>query len=77
MHTLRPIVALLLFASAQIGIAGQPGTEIKVWTARAIATVLAEVGPEFERGSGYRLKVTSDLPPAFARRVSAGEHFMS
>ena len=36
--------------------------EIRVWTARAIATVLGEIGSEFERGTGHRLVVTSDLP---------------
>lgn len=49
--------------------------EIKVWTARAIATVLAEIGSEFERETGHRLNVSSDLPPAFMRRVNAGEPF--
>ena len=52
-----------------------PRGEVRVWTARAIATVLAEVGPEFERSSGYRLRVVSDLPPGFVRRVAAGEPF--
>lgn len=49
--------------------------EIRVWTARAIATVLTEIGPEFERMTGHKLKVTSDLPPAFARRAEAAEPF--
>lgn len=49
--------------------------EIKVWTARAIATVLAEVGPEFERQTGHRLSVTTDLSPAFVSRANAGESF--
>lgn len=49
--------------------------EIKVWTARAIATVLAEIGPEFERSTGHTLAVSSDLPAAFVRRASAGEPF--
>jgi molybdate transport system substrate-binding protein len=53
--------------------AGASADEIRVWTARAIATVLAEIGPEFERGTGHRLIVTSDLPPAFLRRLDAGE----
>ena len=57
----------------------QPGVlsaaEIKVWTARAIATVLAEIGSEFERETGHTLIVSSDLPPAFVRRVNAGEPF--
>jgi adenine deaminase len=49
--------------------------EIKIWTARAIATVLAEIGSEFERATGHRLIISSDLPPAFLRRVNAGESF--
>lgn len=49
--------------------------ELRVWTTRAIATVLAEVGPEFERTSGSRLHVISDLPNGFARRAAAGEPF--
>jgi molybdate transport system substrate-binding protein len=49
--------------------------EIRVWTARAIATVLAEIGGEFERATGHRLIVTSDLPPAFLRRFNHGESF--
>jgi molybdate transport system substrate-binding protein len=47
--------------------------EIRVWTTRAIATVLAEVGSEFERATGHRLTIISDLPPAFQRRFDAGE----
>jgi len=49
--------------------------ELRVWTARALATVLAEAGPEFERVAGVRLKVVSDLPPGFARRHAGGERF--
>jgi molybdate transport system substrate-binding protein len=49
--------------------------EIKVWTARALATVLAEVGPEFERQTGHKLSIVSDLSPAFVRRAKAGEAF--
>ena len=49
--------------------------EIKVWAARAIATVLAEIGPQFERTTGHKLKISSDLPPAFERRANAGAQF--
>jgi|SRR5262245_31644534 len=49
--------------------------EIKVWTARAIATVLAEVGPQFETATGHKLVISSDLPTAFLRRANAGEPF--
>ena len=49
--------------------------EIKIFTARALATVLAEIGGEFERATGHTLVVISDLPTSFLRRVEAGEHF--
>src|SRR6187431_2304974 len=49
--------------------------EIRIWTARAIATVLAEIGPEFERKTGHKLIVSSDLPPAFSARADKGEEF--
>ena len=73
----RRILLVLLFAL--IGSTGEPAEqsrgELRVWTARAIATVLAEIGPEFEQTTGYRLVVTSDLPDAFVRRAAAGEPF--
>jgi molybdate transport system substrate-binding protein len=49
--------------------------EIKVWTSRAIATVLTEIGPQFEQATGHKLIISSDLPPAFVRRANAGEPF--
>ena len=49
--------------------------ELRVWTTRAIATVLTELSAEFERTSGYRLRVTSDLPAGFAHRAARGEPF--
>jgi molybdate transport system substrate-binding protein len=51
------------------------GEEIRVWTARALAIVLADVGSEVERTTGHTLKVSSDLPPNFARRAQAGDEF--
>lgn len=56
-------------------IGAQPTREITLWTARALATVLAEVGSEFEHSSGYRLHIVSDLPNGFQRRLDAGESF--
>lgn len=66
------IVALAAVLASPVAAAAD---EIRVWTARAIATVLAEIGSEFERDTGHRLIVTSDLPPAFLRRFDAGEPF--
>jgi len=61
----------VLFAQADLANAA----EIKVWTARAIATVLAEVGPQFERTTGHKLTISTDLSSAFVRRANAGEPF--
>ena len=52
-------------------------TELTVWCARAIKTVLAEVGGEFERASGHKLNVTTDpgLQGAYLKRMQSGETF--
>jgi molybdate transport system substrate-binding protein len=49
--------------------------EIKVFTTRAIATVLDKVGPEFERTTGHRLNITTDIAIRLVQRVQAGEPF--
>jgi ABC-type molybdate transport system substrate-binding protein len=49
--------------------------ELQVWTARVGATVLAEIGSEFERTTGHTLKLSVDLPDPFLQRIKAGEQF--
>ena len=46
--------------------------ELKVLTARAIATVLHEIGPEFERTSGHKLTVVSGLSTQFLTMINSG-----
>ena len=67
------MVCVLAIVTAAPGVAS--AAEIRVWTARALATVLAEIGEEFERATGHRLIISSDLPPAFQRRFDDGEPF--
>jgi molybdate transport system substrate-binding protein len=69
----RVTALVLMFGAAFTAASAQPRPAIRVWTSRAIATVLAEVGAQFERTAGYRLDVTSDLSSGFARRLAAGE----
>jgi len=38
-------------------------------------TVLNEIGPEFERSSGYKLIVVTDIAATLADRIIAGESF--
>jgi molybdate transport system substrate-binding protein len=49
--------------------------ELRVWTARVGATVLDEIGPEFEQATGHKLEVSSDLPGPFLERAREGESF--
>ena len=65
-------LAMLL---AQAGPANS--AELKIWSARAISTVLAEVGKNFEHTSGHKLNVINDagLQDAYVKRIQAGEAF--
>ncbi len=47
--------------------------EIKILTPRSIWTVLNEIGPEFERASGSKLKVDTGIAATLADRIIAGE----
>jgi branched-subunit amino acid transport protein AzlD len=49
--------------------------ELKVWTSRAIFTVLEVVGAQFERETGNKLTVVSGFSPEFIKRINAGEQF--
>ena len=63
---------LFSFVPPQPG--GSPST-IKVFTTRAIKTVLDETGSEFEKTTGYRLHVTTDIAIKMVRGIQAGESF--
>jgi len=58
---------------------GAPGivvaAEIMIFSTRAIATVLDEVGPEFERATGHRLNVTTDIAIRMVHRIRDGQPF--
>jgi molybdate transport system substrate-binding protein len=76
---LAALGALIVAASSAVAQGGAaspaPRAELTVWTTRALATVLGEVGAQFERATGLRLVVVSDLPTGFARRAESGESF--
>lgn len=69
------LLAAIAISAVLANAATATAAEITVWTTRAIATVLAKIGADFERATGHRLIVTTDLPPAFLRRARAGERF--
>jgi ABC-type molybdate transport system substrate-binding protein len=74
----RPALLVALTYGLTFGLSGcSPvnAAEIKVLTARAIATVLDKIGPEFEHQSGHKLKVISGFGPVFVQQINAGEPF--
>jgi len=70
---MRMIAATVTLTLALVQPAIATAAEIHVWTGRGFATVLAEVGPQFERASGHRLNVYSGLPTDFEKRLKAGD----
>jgi molybdate transport system substrate-binding protein len=67
------LVACVLFACISQGTARS--AELKIFASRAIWTVLAEIGLEFEKNSGHKLNVISGLSSEFVGRINAGEAF--
>jgi len=49
--------------------------DIKILGTRSATTILEKVGPEFERQTGHKLHVSSDIAINHVRRVMAGEPF--
>ncbi len=63
------VVALLAFTT------GAHAAELKLFTVRAITTILWEIGGEFERSTGHKLSVTTGFSPSFTKRIREGETF--
>jgi ABC-type molybdate transport system substrate-binding protein len=60
----------LFFVFAHVTAAS--AAEVNVLSARAIATVLNEIGSEFEQTSGHKLNVMSGLPSEFIKHIDGG-----
>jgi molybdate transport system substrate-binding protein len=54
---------------------GEQASDLKVFTTRAIATVLQEIRGDIERMIGRKLSVTTDVAIRLVRRVKADETF--
>jgi molybdate transport system substrate-binding protein len=65
----------LTFVAAFMLVATASAAEIKVSTARLIATVLREVGRQFELETGHHLTVTEIYGPEFVKRIKDGGPF--
>ena len=60
--------------AATEGVASHGG-QLRVFTTRSIATVLAKIGADFERRTGLKLTITTDVAIRMVRRINAGEPF--
>jgi molybdate transport system substrate-binding protein len=49
--------------------------DIRIFTTRAIMTVVEKIGPEFERMTGHTLDITTDIAIRMVRRIEAHEPF--
>jgi molybdate transport system substrate-binding protein len=63
-------VGLLTFAGS-----AACSDELKIFGSRVTKMVADSVGPEFERTTGHRLVVVSDVAAVMKRRIEAGEPF--
>lgn len=69
----RLILIGLLYVLAPI--AEGLAADLKILTPRSMWTVLNEIGPQFERSSGYKLVVVTDIAATLADRIIAGDSF--
>ena len=77
-HRRHPIIgaalaAGLLMVSAQAGPARS--AELKIFGSRVTKMMMADVGPPFERATGYSPVVVTDVAAVMKRRIESGEAF--
>src|SRR6516162_3992301 len=49
--------------------------ELKIFGSRVTRMVVDDIGPQFERATGHRLLVVTDVAAVMKRRIEAGEAF--
>ena len=56
-------------------IAGAPASsaELKIFGSRVSKMIVEDVGPQFERATGHKLVVVTDVAAVMKRRIDAGE----
>ena len=71
------ILTALCAAISLVVIAASPASsaEIKIFGSRVTKMIVEDVGPQFERATGHRLVVITDVAAVMKRRIEAGEPF--
>src|SRR4029078_13165919 len=66
-------------ATVLLGVSAQPSgancSELKIFGSRVTKMIVAELGPKFERASGYRPVVVADVAAVMKRRIESEEPF--
>ncbi len=62
------LLSLVLYGSAQ-------AAELKVFGSRVTKVILGELGPQFEKATGFKPVVTADVAQVMKRRIEGGEAF--
>lgn len=68
------MAASIATLGATQGIGASSG-ELRIFTTRSLATVLEKIGGDFERASGWKLNISTDVAIRMVRRIEAGERF--
>ena len=72
MKKLQGVAALLgLFALVQ----PVHSAELKIFGSRVTKVIVGELGPQFEKATGYTPVVVADVAQVMKRRIEAGEPF--
>ena len=67
------LATVLLGVSAQLSAANC--NELKIFGSRVTKMIVAELGPQFERASGYTPVVVADVAAVMKRRIESDEPF--
>jgi molybdate transport system substrate-binding protein len=72
-------IAVAIFAAALACVAphaaDSQSKELKVFGSRVTKVILGELGPQFEKATGFRPEVTADVAQVMKRRIEGGEAF--
>jgi molybdate transport system substrate-binding protein len=68
-------VALALVLCTIFVVRSAVASELKIFTSRAVATVLEKIGPEFEKTTGHKLNLVTGFSSELVERINAGEAF--
>ena len=72
-HRLRLLSAVMVCAVVQAGAA--PCAELKIFGSRVTRMMIDDIGAQFERETGYKPVVVTDVAAVMKRRIESGEPF--